>query len=375
MAIIRTANSITPYRTTALDTAYYSFDFSTFSAFLDKKDCRSEKTKRVYVNNLRQFASWMKYAEIQEPAEKDIITYRNWLSSEHDSIVLADSAKGWDYKRDSNGARITTSCSPATVKLYMQSVKQFFKWTAYAGIYPNVAELVALPRIDNSNHRKEALQVSQVIAIERNIIKSAEEGHAKAEASRKDTAGRIQRNDEQGKRLYAMYLLAVNAGLRTIEISRANVRDLETINGVSFIYIWGKGHSEADRRKPIAKEVKEALDDYLASRTDRPKANSPLFVSTGNRSKGKRIATTTISTMLKQAMKDAGIDSERITAHSLRHTAGTAIMEVTGDNIYLAQTYMRHASPVTTEIYTHRNNEAMEARLASELYSFYHKEA
>ena len=45
-----------------------------------------------------------------------------------------------------------------------------------------------------------------------------------------------------------MYLLAVNAGLRTVELSRANVKDLEVKAGSAYLYIWGKGHSEADQK-------------------------------------------------------------------------------------------------------------------------------
>lgn len=66
----------------------------------------------------------------------------------------------------------------------------------------------------------------------------AQERTQAAQEARKDTAGRMQRSGEQGKRLYAIYLLAVNAGLRTIEISRANVKDLETKGGQSWLYIW-----------------------------------------------------------------------------------------------------------------------------------------
>ena len=168
-----------------------------------------------------------------------------------------------------------------------------------------------------------------------------------------------------------MYLLAVNAGLRTIEISRANIKDLETKGGQTVIYIWGKGHTEPDQKKPLAQEVAAAISEYLQSRTDHPTGNSPLFVSTGNRSGGKRIAPTTISTMLKRAMQAAGFDSERITAHSLRHTAGTAIQEISGD-IYATQKYMRHSNPATTEIYLHNDTEKTEVLLAQQLYNLYH---
>ena len=135
--------------------------------------------------------------------------------------------------------------------------------------------------------------------------------------------------------------------------------------------MWGKGHTEPDAKKPLAPEVYDAIRAYLETRTDRPTANSPLFVSTGNRSGGRRIAETTISRMLKAAMRQAGYDSDRITAHTLRHTAGTNVQEITGD-LYLTQQYMRHASPVTTEIYLHNDTTRQETRTAQDLYNLYH---
>ena len=70
-------------------------------------------------------------------------------------------------------------------------------------------------------------------------------------------------------------------------------------------------------------------------------------------------------------MQQAGYDSERITAHSLRHTCGTSTQEITG-NLYLTQKYMRHADPKTTEIYLHNNTEKQEAETAQQLFNYYH---
>ena len=178
-----------------------------------------------------------------------------------------------------------------------------------------------------------------MLDVERSILAAADKKGRQARHNHKDTAGRVQRSTEQGRRLYAIYLLAVTAGLRTVEIHRANVRDFEEKNGAAWLYIYGKGHTEADQKKALAPEVAEAIRDYLDSRTDQYTGSSPLFVSTGNRSGGKRIAVTTISTMLKKAMQEAGYNSERLTAHSLRHTAGTAVMEMTGD-LYRTQQYL-----------------------------------
>lgn len=278
---------------------------------------------------------------------------------------------GWRYRTDRNGNPVKVNCKPNTIAQYLRSVCQFFRWTAANNLYPDIAANIHAPKVSHNTHKKEALTPAEVLQIENSIAQKAQEATQAAADAAKDTAGRMQRSTEQGKRLYAMYLLAVNAGLRTVEISRANVKDLVTKGSSTWLYIWGKGRTEPDQKKAIAPEIMAAIKDYMQSRTDRPTGNSPLFVSTGNRSGGKRIAPTTISTMLKQAMQQAGFDSERITAHSLRHTAGTAVQELTGD-IYTTQKYMRHSNPATTEIYLHNDTERQEATIAQQLYNLYH---
>ena len=342
--------------------------FFDFVAWID----RSDKTTRSYLTNLRQFIAWLKYAAIRNPQRQDIISYRQWLTAEHEAIKLdPDSVNGWTYRTDATGNPLKIVCKPNTVAQYLRSVCQFFRWTAANNLYPDIAANIHAPKLRHDRHSKEALTAPEVLAIEKSIAQMAQERTQAAQNAQKDTAGRIQRSTEQGKRIYAMYLLAVNAGLRTIELNRANVKDLVTKGGQTWLYIWGKGHTEPDQRKPLAPEVAAAVKEYLKSRTDKPTGNSPLFVSTGNRSGGKRIAPTTISTMLKRAMQEAGFDSERITAHSLRHTAGTNVQEITG-NLYATQLYMRHSNPATTEIYLHTETEQAEAGIAQQLYNLYH---
>ena len=364
-------NALTTYTTTAGTPATIEKDL--FVSFLEWID-RSPKTTRTYTTNLKQFFCWLKYAEVEQPTRSDILLYREWLQTEHNAITLdQDSPAGWRFRTDSTGQPVKVICKPNTVAQYLRSVRQFFKWTATEGLYPDIAANVHAPKIHaDQHHRKEALKPAEVLAIESSIKETAMERATTAADQAKDTAGRIQRTDEQGKRLYSIFLLAVNAGLRTVEISRANVKDFEQKGEQAYLWIWGKGHTEADQRKPLAPEVAEAIRDYLDSRTDHYTAQSPLFVSTGNRSGGKRMATTTISTMLKKAMKEAGFDSERLTAHSLRHTAGDSVMEVTGNNLFDAQMYMRHADPKTTERYLHRDTEKTDTAIAQKVYDLYH---
>lgn len=342
--------------------------FDDYIKFID----RSENTARAYIINLRQFVAWLSFTGTRRPERADVIAYREYLTTEHDAIQLdAASPAGWTYRTNNAGARVKIKCKPNTAAQYLRSVAQFFRWTAAAGLYPNIADNVHAPKIRHDTHRKDALTPAEVLTIEKSIIATAADKREAADHAEKDRAGRIDRATEQGKRLYAIYLLAVNAGLRTIEISRANVRDLEEKNGRAWLYVWGKGHSEPDTKKPLAPEVYAAIKDYLQARADKAPQNSPLFVATGNRSGGKRIATTTISTLIKDALRAAGYNSDRLTAHSLRHTAGTTVQEITG-NLYTTQQYMRHANPATTEIYLHNETEKAEIDIAQRLYNRYH---
>ncbi len=334
---------LTVYQAAQVEQAQ-AISYSLFDEFIKYLD-RTPATTRTYINNLKQFAKYLAANEITRPVRDDIISYRETLKAQ--------------------------GLKSGTIAVYLRSVKQFFEWTSAAGLYPNIAAGVRTPKTDNRTHKKDALTPAEVISIEQSIDAQAAAKKETAAAAVKDTAGRVERATEQGLRIRAIYALAVNAGLRTVEISRANVKDLETIGGQTYLYIWGKGHSEADQRKAIAPEVAAAIRDYLDSRSDHYTGSSPLFVSTGNRSGGKRIATTTISKMIKKAMQAAGYDSERITAHSLRHTAGTAVQEMNG-NLHDTQIYMRHASPVTTEIYLHNETEKKDADIANRLYTYYH---
>ena len=299
-----------------------------FRRFIEYTD-REPTTTKGYITCLRQFANWIQSTGTTHPARADILAYKEYLNGAHFGRSGAEQLK------------------PGTKQQYLRAVKHFFKWTSTEGIYPNIADNIHGAKISHDTHKKDALDREAVKII----------------------ADHIDRDTEQGKRLYAMYLLCISCGLRTIEINRANIEDIKKTGSRTYLYLQGKGHSEHDQPVLLIPEVKAALDDYLQSRTDNPTAKSPLFVSTSNRSKGKRIAPTTISTMLKEALVNAGYDSDRLTAHSLRHTSGTGAYKATG-NIYLAQKHQRHADPSTTEIYVHAE-EREERNTEAAVYNYY----
>lgn len=202
--------------------------------------------------------------------------------------------------------------------------------------------------------------------------------HKKDALQRDDVAriaGTIDRSTEAGKRLYAIYLLCIVCGLRTIEIHRADVGDIKTVGGSPFLYVQGKGRDDKDAPVLLIEEVHAALQDYLQTREAKPTPKSPLFTSTSRRNKGGRIASTTISTMLKEMLVTAGYDSDRLTAHSLRHTSGTGAHKA-GIDLFGVQHLMRHSDPATSEIYIHEDNhKTAEEKGRKSIYAYYFGEA
>ena len=360
-----------------LQTIPQDFTPSLFDAFVDWID-RGKQTTRTYLNHLKQFFAWTRYREILRPIREDIAAFRDWLLGEHEAIQMdTETAQGWKYRTDkATGKPLLLTCSPNTTAQYLRSVKQFFKWTGTAGLYPDIAANVRPPKVAHDVHRRDALTVEEVLTVESSIKENSRAQIETAATEKKDTEGRKQRQTEQGARLLAMYELAVTAGLRTCELSRANVKDFEEKNGQAWLYIWGKGRTEADQKKPLAPKVAAVIKEYLTTRTDggRLDGNAPLFVATGNRNGGRRIKARTIGSMIKAALRAAGLNSKRISAHSLRHTTGTALHQLTG-NLYTVQRYMRHANPSTTEVYLHVKTDQEEADLAARLYDLYHGEA
>ena len=327
-----------------------AFSNTLFERFIDYTD-RKETTVKGYFTCIRQFVKWLEANDIRQPEREHIKAYRDYLSS--------------------------SGLATGTQSQYLRAVKHFFKWTASEGLYPNVADNIHGAKVRHDVHKKDALQREAVPQI----------------------ADTIDRSNEEGKRLYAMYLLCVICGLRCIEIHRADVGDLKTVGGTTYLYLQGKGHDDKDAPVLLIKEVYEAVQDYLNSRSAKVTAKSPLFTSTSNKGrpgtkiyardaqgnyildeKGKkvvdrisdgRIATTTISTMLKEMLVNAGYDSDRLTAHSLRHTSGTGAHKA-GIDLYGVQHLMRHCDPATSEIYIHDDDhKAAEEKGRKGIYDYY----
>ncbi|MDE5763492.1 MAG: site-specific integrase [Ruminococcus sp.] len=276
--------------------------YTRFTAYIDA----SEKTVQTYTRAIRQYAKWASENGITQPTREDILRYRDELKESH---------------------------KPTTVQNYITALRLFFQWTEQEQLYPNITNHIKGVMLDR-NHKKDYLTSRQV----KKVMEIAKE------------------ESLQGLRDYAILALLFTGGLRTVEISRATIEDIRTAGDNTVLYIQGKGREEKTEYVKIMPEVEGAIREYLVAR--KPASTSePLFTSTSNNSKGKGISTRTVSDIVKQALIKAGFNSDKLTAHSTRHTAVTLAL-LGGQSLQEVQQFARHANITTTQIYAHNLDRA-----------------
>lgn len=286
-----------------------------FIAYLDA----SPKTVQTYSRAIRQFMKYLDENGIEQPTREDVLAFREDLKEGH---------------------------KPSTVQSYIVALRLFFQWTEAEGLYPNIASHIKGAKI-SKEHKKDYLTSTQVKAV----------------------LSGIDQSTPQGRRDYAIFALMVTGGLRDIEVNRANIEDLRTLGDSTVLYLQGKGREERTEYVKVMPEVERAIRASLADRKDLT-GSSPLFISMSNNSKGARISTRSISGVVKDALKKAGYDSERLTAHSLRHTAVTLSL-IGGNSLQEVQQFARHSNIATTQIYAHNLDRAKnkcESTIASAIF-------
>lgn len=270
----------------------------------------------TYRKALKQFFLYLDKKNIMAPTKEDIIAFKNDLAAEHEA---------------------------ATVSLYIIAVRQFFNWLYENGLYDNIAHGIKGARTPKG-FRKDTLTIEQI----------------------KRTLQGIDRSTLEGKRNFAIINLLVRTGLRTIELHRADIEDIRQEAGEALLYIQGKGRDSKDAFVLLTEEALRPIREYLTARNEKD-TSRPLFVSHSRRNAGERLSEETISRIVKSALRAAGIDDRRLTAHSLRHTAITLSL-LGGASLQEAQTMARHADINTTLIYAHniqRIKQAPERKIAS----------
>ena len=139
----------------------------------------------------------------------------------------------------------------------------------------------------------------------------------------------------------AILMFMYSGGLRVGEVIRLKPKDIDSERGL--IHIKGsKGRK--DRYTILAQNVKVVLREYYAQY----KPKKWLFEGA---KPGKHISIRTVQAIFKHACAKAGIKKD-VSAHSLRHSFATHLLE-SGVDLRYIQEILGHKSSKTTEVYTH----------------------
>ena len=269
------------------------------TSFLDGLDIK-DTSRETYRWGLERFFKWIRLSgrSIGSLSPADVMSFKNALTKE--------------------------KLSPLTIGGYVTAVRMFYSWTETSLLYPNIARSVRPPR--------------------------GRKGFRKCALSAHESASLLDYLKERSLRDYAIVNLILRTGLRTIEVSRADIGDVVRKRGKRVLKVWGKGADEKDAYVILGKPVWEPIQEYLNQRKSRSKTD-PLFVTEGKGHKGVRMAPRSIQYLCKEALKAIGLDGHEYSAHSLRHTTGVLILKNGGDWKDV-QRVLRHASPATSQIYT-----------------------
>ena len=152
-----------------------------------------------------------------------------------------------------------------------------------------------------------------------------------------------------GLRDRAMLEMLYGAGLRVSELVSLPLSGVDRRAG--WLRVRGKGRKE--RLVPLGEPALEALDAYLAD------ARPQLARVTARRSeavflsrRGSAMTRQNFFLRLRELARRAGIPSDRVSPHVLRHAFATDLLEG-GADLRAVQTLLGHADLSTTQIYTH----------------------
>jgi integrase len=157
--------------------------------------------------------------------------------------------------------------------------------------------------------------------------------------------------------------LALGTGLRLCELVGLNVGDVFTSDGRPRARIRvrpeiAKRGTAGDVFLPDALVGRlERFRGYKVARHESLDPAAPLLCAQG----GRRISPRRIQVVFREWQERAGFD-RLYGFHALRHTSVTNVYRSSRD-LFLAQRFARHASPVTTVTYTHPSDEELRAQV------------
>lgn len=263
-----------------------------------------EDTKETYKAHLIDFIKWINTNGIQRATKGDILKYKQELINRY---------------------------SNSTVCLKISSLKSFYRFLNEQELANDITKNIKGAKI-SKGFKRDIFTLEQI----QEIMKS------------------IDRTTIVGARDYAMVNLFLRTGLRSCEVNRANIEDIRNKDGEIVLYVQGKGRTDKDEFVVLTPSMLNILNEYLNMREQKQHITdtSPLFISLSDRNFGERLSLFSIRWLVKNILREAGINSKRLTTHSTRHTAITLSL-LSGADLLEVKEMARHTSVDTTLLYAH----------------------
>jgi site-specific recombinase XerD len=196
------------------------------------------------------------------------------------------------------------------------------------------------------HHPEHAGSVQRVLAIplkrtQRNLVTYLTEDEVDA------LLGSCDPTRWTGRRDHAMFVVAIQTGLRISELAGLDGRDVTLATGAN-VHTVGKGRKE--RRTPLVPATR-ILKAWLDERAGAPA--DPLFPTTT----GRRLSPDAIERRLAHHVALAAttcpaIGVKTVTMHTLRHTAAMRLL-LAGNDITVIALWLGHEQIATTNVYLH----------------------
>jgi site-specific recombinase XerD len=250
-------------------------------------------------------------------------------------VSLEVSQVAVDDVEDYREALIGAGCQPATVAIKLTLVRRFYDAAIRAGLrHDNPAIGVHAPRAKRAAEDFGYLSEGELALLLRAVPR------------RVDKHGQLLVQDLRDKALLALLSLQV---LRTVEIARANIDDLQRRDEQWALLVRGKGH---DRLIYLREDVAQAVHAYLNERGPiRADAlGVPLITAVGNRAGGQRLSRRGVRKIVDSHLRRLDLKRPRLSNHALRHTGATLAYKYTHD-LRAVQDLLGHADPRTTARY------------------------
>lgn len=262
-----------------------------------------------------------------ESYRKSLWVYFNWIEEngyDLKTVTLSELNKYKKHLENSDSKKREGKLSGYTVSAYIVAVKEFYGWANGVGLMFNPARNLKAPKREAKFQRK-PLDEEKINTL-------------------------FDHFKTKSKRDYAIILTLYYCGLRTIEIVRLNVGDIQIVENTRIAWVQGKGKKTKNKWVKLGDKPYNAIMEYLAEKENGMDADKPIFTSDSFTTKGGRLIPGTISKIVKSGLRAIGIDNGDYTAHSIRHSAASNAIRK-GATLTQVQDMLRHENEATTRIY------------------------